>query len=289
MIARVFISATLISISPPALADGIGATSIEAAGTTFPAIVAGEGPPVVFVHGLLADDRAWAGLADPIAAGGRRFIAYTQRGFGPGSSAEEHFSRDRNVEDLVAILKGIDPPADLVGWSYGGAVALAAAAEAPDRVRRVVIYEPYVPELAPDADQSIGAEMGATVEAMDAGDIDAAAETAIEALLGLGEGGFDDQPPEVQSFQRDNAPSFAAHWNAEAPTAITCEALGAIDAPLLIVTGATTLPGFAEMSKAVAACVPGAQMVTLEGQGHGGPVFGRDAFSKLVLGFAGGS
>ena len=51
-------------LSRPAVADGVGADLIEAAGVTFPAIVAGEGPSVIFVHGMFADDRVWAGLAD---------------------------------------------------------------------------------------------------------------------------------------------------------------------------------------------------------------------------------
>lgn len=293
MIARVLIAIALFPASLPAFAD---ATSIEAAGTTFPAIVAGEGAPVVFVHGMLADDRAWAGLADATAASGHRFVAYTQRGFGPGSSADDPFSRDRHIEDLVAILKTLDAPADLVAWSYGGAVALGAAAEAPDRVRRVVLYEPYVPELiiggTPEqqaADEAFVAAMGPTAAAMDAGDTMGAVRAAVEALLGLGEGGFAGEPAEVQEFQLDNAPSFAASWASAEPTALTCETLGAVRAPTLVVTGATTLPGFAEMSKAVAACIPGAQAATLDAQGHGGPLFARDAFGKLALDFADGS
>lgn len=269
----------------PAFAEGIAADAIEAAGTRYPAIVAGEGSPVLFVHGLLGDGRVWAGFADPTVADGHRFLAYTQRGFGPGTSADEPFSRDRNVADLVAILKSIDAPADLVAWSYGGAVALGAAAEAPDRVRRIVLFEPYVPELAPEADAAIGEVLGPTAAAMEAGDINAAAETAIEALLGLGDGGFAGEPAEVQAFQRDNAASFAAFWNADPPTPITCDALGALRAPTLIVTGSASIAGFPEMAKAVAACLPDAKAATLDGVGHGGPVEATDAFAALALGF----
>lgn len=288
MSVRVLLAAAFLPLSP-ALADGVGPPSIEAAGVTFPAIVAGDGAPVVFVHGMLADDRAWAGLAEATAAEGRRFVAYTQRGFGPGSSPDEPFSRDRHIADLAAILRTLDAPADLVAWSYGGAVALGAAAAAPDRVRRIVLYEPYVPELSPEADAALGERMGATAAAMDAGDIDAAAKAAAETLLGLGEGGFAREPAEVQAFQRDNAPSFAALWKADPPTPIACQDLEALRAPVLIVTGSTTLPGFAEMSKAVAACLPAAQSVVMEGQGHGGPAFARDAFGALALDFIDGS
>ena len=288
----VLLPATLL----PALADGIGASAIEAAGTSYPAIVAGEGPPVVFVHGMLGDNRVWAGLAEATAAHGHRFVAYTQRGFGPGSRADEPFSRDRLTDDLLAILAAAGEPADLVGWSYAGPIVLRAAARAPDRVRRVVLFEPYVPELIADdtpahraANEAFGAAMGPTAEAMEAGDTVGAARAAVEALLGLGAGGFAAEPPELQAIQLDNAPTFAAFWNAGEPTAMTCAELGTIRAPTLVMTGSTTLPAFAEMSKAVAACIPGATTATMEGVGHGGPVAARDAFGHQVLDFIDGS
>ncbi len=205
MNARALCVAMLISPAVPALADGVGATAIEAAGTSFPAIVAGEGAPVVFVHGMLADDRAWAGYADATVAGGHRFIAYTQRGFGPGTSADEPFSRDQHIADLAAILEVVDAPVDLVAWSYGGAVALGAAVAVPDRVRRIVLYEPWVEGMIVDktpaqqaADDAFGATLGPTAAAMDAGDVEGAARAATEGFLGLGPDGFASQPAEVQ-------------------------------------------------------------------------------------------
>ena len=120
--------------------------TIDAEGTAYPATISGTGDTVLLVHGMFADNRAWLGLEEAIARG-HRFVAYTQRGFGTGGWQDATYSRDRHTEDLAAILEGLDAPADLVGWSYGGAIVLGAAADVPDRVRRVVVYEPFVPEL----------------------------------------------------------------------------------------------------------------------------------------------
>jgi pimeloyl-ACP methyl ester carboxylesterase len=65
---------------------------------------------------------------------------YDRRGY--GSSRElEHVpvGIERHVDDLLAVLDG--EPAVVVGHSFGGVVALGAAAAAPDLVEAVVVYE----------------------------------------------------------------------------------------------------------------------------------------------------
>jgi pimeloyl-ACP methyl ester carboxylesterase len=293
MTARTLVLAAIFpaSLALPALGDGVGADSVEAGGTTYRAIVAGSGPPVILVHGLLADSRAWSGIKDATVASGHRFIAYDQRGFGAGSRIDPSATRDRHTYDLLDILGAVGEPADLVGWSYSGPILLRAAAEAPERVRRVVVFEPFVPEMlggTPEADaaaEAFGALWGPTSAALDAGDTAGATRAAVEAVFGLGEGGFAGKPSAVQEMQLDSGPAFVAFWNTPDPVSMTCEELGAVEAPTLIVTGSETLPAFTEMAKAVAACVPKAEAAVMEGVGHGGPIEAPEAFGKLALGF----
>jgi pimeloyl-ACP methyl ester carboxylesterase len=42
----------------------------------------------------------------------------------------------------VAVIQSIGEPVFLLGHSYGAHTALAPAAEVPDRVRKLVLYEP---------------------------------------------------------------------------------------------------------------------------------------------------
>jgi pimeloyl-ACP methyl ester carboxylesterase len=45
------------------------------------------------------------------------------------------------------VIRSIDQPVYLLGYSYGAQAALLAAAEAPDRVRKLVLYEPAWPHV----------------------------------------------------------------------------------------------------------------------------------------------
>ena len=238
----------MISTNPLAAADMPAPTTIDAAGAAFPAVIAGEGTPVIFVHGSFSDYRAWAGLWEQVASG-HRFIAYSQRGFGTGEwPADGGYSADIHTADLEAILKTIGEPVALVGWSYSGAIVLRTAVDLPDLVQSVVIYEPTMPEIlagTPEGEAArddwfgIWAPMG---PAVDAGDYTKAVRLGIEAALGLPEGGFSTQDPGLQQMQLENAHTIPLDANAPAPTDLLCDELGKIRAPTLIVAGSERIP-----------------------------------------------
>ena len=96
----------------------------------------GEGPPIVFVHGGgLGGALAWAAQL-PLAARWRLVMPY-RLGYGASPPTPgEDFERDA---DPIAELLG--DGAHLVGHSYGGAVALLAAARRPAAVRSLTVIE----------------------------------------------------------------------------------------------------------------------------------------------------
>ena len=94
---------------------------------------------VVFVHGVLDRGRAFGRVARQLQDEcAMRW--YDRRGYG-ASRELEHVPAgiDRHVDDLLAVLDG--EPAVVVGHSFGGVVALGAAAAVPDVVEAVVVYE----------------------------------------------------------------------------------------------------------------------------------------------------
>lgn len=96
---------------------------------------AGEGPPVVLVHGLAQDHRMWTRvLAEQT---GRRYVAYDVRGHGGTTIGNADGTIAQLGGDLVALLEELGQ-ATCVGFSLGGTVALWAAAERPDLVSDVV-------------------------------------------------------------------------------------------------------------------------------------------------------
>src|SRR5450830_854366 len=107
----------------------------------------GSGFPVLLLHGSGPGVSAWANwrLLLPVLAQTRRVIApdllgfgYTDRPADPSDNA--HYRMDKWVQQAVDLLDALGiAQADLVGNSFGGALALALAIKHPQRVRRLVL------------------------------------------------------------------------------------------------------------------------------------------------------
>jgi 2-hydroxymuconate-semialdehyde hydrolase len=104
---------------------------------------AGTGDPVLFIHGSGPGVSAWANwrLVLPALARERRVIAPDMVGFGfTDRPAGIAYSMDTWVRQALDLLDALDiERADLVGNSFGGALALALATHHPGRVRRLVL------------------------------------------------------------------------------------------------------------------------------------------------------
>lgn len=286
---NVILAVALLTAQPLVVAAEDGETSIEAAGTTYPAFLAGSGKPAVLVHGLFVDDRAWSGLLDSMGEH-RRAIAYTQRGFGVEDWQDATFARDRHAEDLVSILGSLGEPADLVGWSYGSPIVLNAAIVAAELVSSVVVYEPYVPELlvTPEGEasaDSFNSTWGPIGAAIEDGDDTTALELTMEAVFSLPPGGFQTLNPAARTMFLENAHTVRSQWNSPDPTPLDCEALGGVRAPTLIIYGSASHPFFAEMAKALAGCMPDAKLAVLEGLGHDAPLTAAPEVAEVALTF----
>jgi pimeloyl-ACP methyl ester carboxylesterase len=94
-------------------------------------------PRVVFVHGSVVNgDVTWAPQR-PLA---ERFelVVPNRRGFPPGPDVERVDFED----EAVWIERYLEPGTHLVGHSYGGVIALLAAARRPELVRSLTVIEP---------------------------------------------------------------------------------------------------------------------------------------------------
>lgn len=92
-----------------------------------------SGPAVVLIHALGLDRRMWD-LVMPGLSAGRRVFAYDVRGHGSAAGAPVPGAMTDTGADLLFVLDalGLDR-AHVVGLSYGGGIAQAAAVTAPDR------------------------------------------------------------------------------------------------------------------------------------------------------------
>lgn len=107
--------------------------------------VAGEGAPVVLLHGLTATRRYVVMGSRALERAGHRVVAYDARGHGRSEPAGERraYGYEQLAGDLLAVLDRLElERALLAGVSMGAHTALALALRAPRRVAALVLITP---------------------------------------------------------------------------------------------------------------------------------------------------
>ncbi|HZW15121.1 MAG TPA: alpha/beta hydrolase [Brevundimonas sp.] len=139
----------------------------------------GDGPDLILIPGLASTSAVWARVVPRLA--GQRLHLVSVRGFGELPPAA---NREGAIMGAVAgevrryiAEASLDRPA-IIGHSMGGQIALRVAADAPDRVGRLMTVDasPFFPALI---------SPGATV-----GDVEPIAQVAYQAIQILGDEGL---------------------------------------------------------------------------------------------------
>jgi len=99
----------------------------------------GRGEPVVLVHGLGDDHRAWRRVVAPLMLT-RRVVLYDLRGHGRSPLGDADGSLAQLGADLIEVLDDAEiDRATIAGFSLGGTIAMRAAIDAPDRVSALAL------------------------------------------------------------------------------------------------------------------------------------------------------
>lgn len=253
----------------------------------------GEGTPIVFVHGAISDARVWEGYADRVAEEGR-FVAYTQRYFGNADWPDEGaaFTRETHVSDLIAFVEGLDAgPVDLVTWSYSGEIATYAALRRPNLFRSMVHFEPAINSALdglPGANAALAqsnATLGPAIEALQAGDVEAAALRFIESVFRMPEGTAGNEADPFSTYWQENGRTLPAFVRMAPGDPLPCADLGRLMVPTLVVVGTETFVEYALMADYLVTCSGNALLVRMEGVTHDGPYLRPERFAELILGF----
>ena len=125
----------------------------------------GDGPLVVFVHGVLSRGVLFDRVVDRLA-GECRMRWYDRRGYGESADRGEPVGIATHVDDLIAVIG--DEPAVVVGHSLGGVTVMGAAGRAPELVRSIVLYETSV-AWSPGWDDTAMSAVFAAADPVDAG------------------------------------------------------------------------------------------------------------------------
>jgi len=224
-----------------------------------------DGPVVVLLHGFGLDRRMWepqAGLAEQFL-----LVTYDLRGFGASAPMDPAVPYT-HAEDLFALLDQLGVgAAALVGLSFGGLVAVQAAAQSPDRVRALVLMDTLLPGVRFDPECRAGfAEVDRQVTA---GGVAAGQEAWLGHPLFAGVRRDPDLAARLAVMVSDYP---GQHWLGQDPETASprppAEVLGGLTMPALVLAGEQDMPCFLEMTGILARDIPGAEHTLVPGAGH---------------------
>jgi pimeloyl-ACP methyl ester carboxylesterase len=135
---------------PPGFAETFSSRYVDTGELRLHAVVGGDGPPLLLVHGWPETWYAWRKLM-PALARDFAVVAVDQRGIGLSDKPTDGYDTGTQANDLVALMGTLGHERfALVGHDTGFAISYALAADHPDRVERVALAEiPGSPGTAP--------------------------------------------------------------------------------------------------------------------------------------------
>jgi len=240
----------------------------------------GDGPPVLFVHGLGSSTRDWE-LQVPAFAERYRVITVDVRGHGQSDKPPSPYSIKQFSEDVAAFIRALNiAPTHVVGLSMGGMIAFQLGADHPDLVRSLVIVN-SAPSFKPRGLKE---------------KLQAQQRLLLVRLFGMKKVGEvlsrrmfpkPEQAPIRETFVRrwaeNDQRAYLASMKAILKFDIS-DRVGEIIAPTLIVSADDDyIPVAAK--EAVAARMPDARVVVIPDSRHGLPVEKPEEFNQVALGF----
>ena len=247
----------------------------------------GDGPPVLFVHGVSTDGTSWAPLVGQLE--GFRCIVLDRPGCGLSEPVREPFNNVVQLATfastlLVDVLDALGvEAAHLVATSFGGYFALRTAASHPERVNRVVMlgwtvgapigHVPLVMRVAshpalgrlftriPPNERMVRSMLKriGLRQAMENGRVSPEFVSAYLALL---------RDTATMRNEIDAGPRLITLRGFDERILIPASVLAAIRAPTSFLWGAEDPFGGEEVARPFVAQVPGAKLEMLSGAGH---------------------
>ena len=235
--------------------------------------VAGEGEPVLLLHGGFCSLEAFRAQSDALV-GDHRVFAFERPGHGRSADVDGPFSYAAGVADTLAYMdaNGLES-AHLVGYSDGAVIGLLMAVEHPGRVRSLVAISGNLdPSGFTHAAESTGALVLDTPAATPVADD----EPSVERML------YNRLSPDGPHHADVVLEKLVALWTSE--PGIDPSSLRSITAPTLVMSGDrdSIRP---DHSLLIASSIPGARLAIVPGASHGLVAEHPELVSQLIRGF----
>jgi len=227
-------------------------------------LTAGTGPALLLVHGGMGRIERWAPMWGALTARWR-VTAMDRRGRGSSGDAET-YALSKEYDDIAAVAASLAAdeagPVDVFAHSYGATCTLGAAARGAP-FRRIALYEPPGPQTA----SRDWVERSAALVAE--GRIGRAMVSFLTEIIGLTAGQIKELRNAPGAY--DIFPIVTATMPREAQALTTVDLLSAaaaISCPVLLLLGERSPPWAGDITRALAAALPAADLAVLPGQGH---------------------
>jgi len=259
-----------------------GLTSVEVDGYSIAYREAGEGVPVVLLHGFLCDSRCWrlqlAGLSDQF-----RVVAWDAPGAGSSSDPTDPFTTASYARCLAGFLDTIGvESAHMVGLSWGGILAQEFYRLYPKRLRRLVLADTYAGWKG-SLPEKVCKERLATCLLDSTGSPDA---LVAKLLPGL----FTDAAPqtlreEMSVIVRQFHPIGFRLMSLSSAEMDTRALLPNITVPTLVLWGDDDRRSPMQVAEQLRSAIPGARLATIPNAGHVSNMEQPDSFNDHVRRF----
>lgn len=242
---------------------------------------AGDGVPIVFLHGLGGTRNSWeAQLTD--LGDSFRCLAWDMPGYGASDPIEP--LTFESIADAVARLldlAGVDR-AHLCGLSFGGQHAQHVALRHPERVSGLILVDTSPAFGLDGTDPDVW--RASRLDAIDAGMTPA--EIAFDVISSIAAPGFDGPEFEraVAAFASIDPAGFRAACNCLVTHDVR-DRLGEIDVPTLVVFGQLDTETPAEYSRLIAELITDSELFEVAGAGHLVPSEAPEILNALIRRF----
>jgi pimeloyl-ACP methyl ester carboxylesterase len=209
-----------------------------------------------------------------------KFHVFAPDSYDAGKSPQWPSELVIQLRDEVALIEPVlaraGSPLALVGHSYGAAVALIAALANPGRVRAMALYEPTLFALldaetpSPNEAEGIRDAVSDAGAALDAGNLDAAAERFIDYWIGSG--AWKRTPEQRKPAIAESVTNVRRWAHALFTESTPLRAFRRLDVPVLYMVGKRSTASALGVARLLAGGLPRVEFVEFEDLGHMGPV-----------------
>lgn len=234
--------------------------------------ICGQGPAIVFVHGLGGNHAVWFQQVAHFART-HTVITLSQRGFAPSGGDGRRYDVDRLARDVIAVLDdaGVSR-AVVVGQSMGGWTALGLALAAPDRVEALVLADTFGGIVDPAIEVHL-AKMTDAAKKLGSAPPPLGVHPALSPEFSAAHADLAYLYQALATFGSPRPDVIAGQL---AAARVDAARLPALNVPVLFVVGSGDRLFPPALVDEAAAMVPGAKVVRIDGAGHS-PYFEKPA------------